>query len=74
MTSLTYNVHIQNIDDKLLNEQYPPIPIDRAHRVVLGTGLEQLEHVPERIRERFSNQVLLFPSGKPRIWVCLRHG
>ena len=24
-------------------------PLNRAHRVVLGTGLEQLEHVPERI-------------------------
>ena len=25
------------------------IPFDRARRVVLGTGVEQLEHVPERI-------------------------
>ena len=24
-------------------------PLNRAHRVVLGTGLEQLEDVPERI-------------------------
>ena len=43
MTSLTYNVHIQNIEDKLLNEQNPPIPMDRAHRVVLGTNVERLE-------------------------------
>ena len=24
-------------------------PLDRAHRVVLGTGMEHLEHVPRRI-------------------------
>ncbi len=27
----------------------PIIPLDRAHRVVLGTHLEHLEHVPKRI-------------------------
>ena len=43
MTSLTYNVHIPNTEDKLLNEQNKPIPIDRAHRVVLGTLLGTVE-------------------------------
>ena len=49
MTNLTHNVHIQNIEGKLLNEQNLPIPIDRAHRVVLGINLERLERFPERI-------------------------
>ena len=49
MTSLTYNIHIQKTEDKLLNEQNLPIPIDRAHRVVLGINLERLERFPERI-------------------------
>jgi hypothetical protein len=26
------------------------VPLDRAHRVVFGTSLEHLEHVPRRIR------------------------
>ena len=30
------------------------IPLDSARRVVLGTSMEQLEHVPERIRERIT--------------------
>jgi hypothetical protein len=29
------------------------LPFDRAHRVALGTGLEQLKYVPERIWEGF---------------------
>ncbi len=32
----------------------PRLPLDRARQVVHGTGLEQLEHVPERIWEGFS--------------------
>ena len=43
MTSLTYNVHIQNIEGKRLNEQNIPIPIDRAHRVVLVALLGTVE-------------------------------
>ncbi len=35
----------------------PKLPFDRAHRVGLGTGLEHLEHVPERIWEGFSRWV-----------------
>jgi hypothetical protein len=30
------------------------MPIDRAHRVVLGTGLEHLEHLHKRIWEGFN--------------------
>ncbi|CAF5145236.1 unnamed protein product, partial [Rotaria sp. Silwood1] len=32
----------------------PRFPLDRARRVVLGTGLEHLDHVPGRIWEGFS--------------------
>ena len=58
MTNLTHNVHIQNIEGNLLNEQNSPIPTDRPHRVVLGTSLERLEHVPKRIWEGFTTKIL----------------
>ena len=32
----------------------PMIPLDRARRVVLGTSLEQLEHVARRIRDEIT--------------------
>jgi hypothetical protein len=38
------------------------IPIYRAHRVGLGTGLEHLEHVPKRILAGFSREVGPFPG------------
>ena len=49
MTSLTYNVHILNIEGKLLNERNSPTPIDRAHRVVpeMGSSSSGLELTPE---------------------------
>ena len=37
-------------------------PFDRAHRVVLGTSVERLEHVPERIWEGFTRKILLKPQ------------
>ncbi|CAF4183930.1 unnamed protein product, partial [Rotaria sordida] len=33
----------------------PRLPLDRARRLVLGTGLEHLEHIPKRIWEGFSD-------------------
>ena len=38
----------------------PMIPLDRARRVVLGTSLEQLEHVSERIRGRITSPKAYF--------------
>jgi hypothetical protein len=35
----------------------PRLSLDRAHRVILETGLEQLEHVPKRIWKGISVQV-----------------
>jgi hypothetical protein len=32
------------------------VPLDRARRVVLGTLLERLEHVPRRIRGRITSE------------------
>ncbi len=34
-------------------------PLDRAHRVVLGTEVERLEHVPRRILATFTVRVLM---------------
>ncbi|CAF4211099.1 unnamed protein product, partial [Rotaria sp. Silwood2] len=34
----------------------PRSPLDRTRRVLLGTGLEHLEHIPERILEGFSGE------------------
>ncbi|CAF1638889.1 unnamed protein product [Rotaria sp. Silwood1] len=42
----------------------PTSPLDRARRVVLGTGLEHLDHVPGRIWEGFSND--RERRGRPR--------
>ena len=36
--------------------------LDRARRVLLGTGLERLERIPERIWEGFSRQKAVFWS------------
>jgi hypothetical protein len=44
-------------------------PIDRAHRVVLGTGLERLEHLLKQIWEGFTR----IPTGKTGIWNLLKH-
>ena len=38
----------------------PMIPLDRARPVVLGTSLEQLEHVLERIRGRITSPKACF--------------
>jgi hypothetical protein len=46
----------------------PRIPIDRAHRVVLGTGLERLEHLLKRIWEGFTR----IPRGKTGIFEFTR--
>jgi hypothetical protein len=35
----------------------PRAPIDRARRVVLGTGLEHLEHLHKRIWKSFTKEV-----------------
>jgi len=35
----------------------PRLSLDRAHRVMLETGLEQLEHIPKRIWIGISVQV-----------------
>ena len=36
------------------------IPLDRARRVVLGTSMEQLEHVSERIHGRITSPKAYF--------------
>jgi hypothetical protein len=38
----------------LRDMENPRLPFDRAHRVRLATGLEHLEHVPERMLAGFS--------------------
>ena len=35
-------------------------PFKRAHRVVLGTQMEHLEHVPEGIPDNFTIQTVIF--------------
>ncbi|CAF4300965.1 unnamed protein product, partial [Rotaria sordida] len=35
----------------------PRTPLDRARRVLLGTWLEHLKHVPEQIWAGFSNHI-----------------
>jgi hypothetical protein len=48
-------------------------PFDRAYRVALGTGLEQLEHVPGRIWEGFTEWVWPWPQWKNQyLEICLR--
>ena len=43
--------------------------MDRAHRVVLGTGLEQLEHVPGRIWEGITMKSQYFEIFLRTVWV-----
>ena len=38
-------------------------PFKRAHRVVLGTQMEQLEHVPEGIPDNFTIQTAIFKQS-----------
>jgi len=42
---VTFGISVSDIGE-------PMIPFNRARRVVLGTSMEQLEHVPWRIRGR----------------------
>ena len=47
----------------------PKLPFDRAHRVALGTGLEQLEHVLGRIREGITVKNQYFEIWPRTVWV-----
>ncbi len=51
LCSTSTNHYIQIFGRRVWTATNLLIPMDRAPRAKLGTGLEQLEHVPERIWE-----------------------
>ena len=50
------------------NIENPNMPSDRARLVTPGTGLERLEHLPERIWDGFNNGNPCFPWKTRSIW------